>query len=328
MGAYITQNTLRRAVSCEGVGVHSGIPTTLTVKPAPENSGFVFVRTDVTDKDNRIPATWDNVCDTQLCTVLANEDGVKISTVEHVLSALWGCGIDNAVIEVSGGEIPIMDGSAADFVTLLRRAGIATQDAPRKFLAVKAPVTVVKDDKKVTLRPAATQSFYFEIDFDSKAIGRQQHEFHFSESGYEKEIGDARTFGFLHEVEALRRMGLARGGSLDNAVVIDGDTVLNSGGLRHKNEFVRHKILDALGDLLLCGGQIIGRYEGIRAGHHMNNEILRKLFATKDAWEFITLTKQQYLALAATGENLRRIPATAPFVVISKKAAEQNAGAY
>jgi len=322
MTAYITQNTILRTVSCEGVGVHSGLATTLTLKPADENSGITFVRTDVTDRDNRIPAQWDMVSDTQLCTVLRNTDDVKISTVEHVLSALWGCGIDNAVIEVSGQEVPIMDGSAADFVKMIHSAGIAPQNAHRKFLVIKSAVTFESGGKKASLRPAVSQSFAFEIDFDSKAVGRQRYDFTFSEAAYGGEIAAARTFGFLHEVEALRKMGLARGGSLDNAIVIDGDTILNEGGLRYEDEFVRHKILDALGDLLLCGAQIIGQYEGIKAGHQMNNEILRKLFATKDAWEFVELTEAQHRALTATEKARAQMKKSGTFVVLGKQGAE------
>lgn len=328
MTSYITQNTLQDSVSCESVGVHSGAMTTLTLKPAAENSGIVFVRTDITDKNNVIPARWDMVTETQLCTVLTNEDDVQISTVEHILSALWGCGVDNAIVEVSGYEIPIMDGSAIEFISMIEKAGIQEQSAPRKFLMVKSAVSVDIDGKTASLRPAATQSFHFEIEFDSKAIGHQRHDFFFTELSYKETISKARTFGFLHEVEALRSMGLARGGSLDNAIVIDGDTVLNAGGLRYDNEFVRHKILDALGDLLLSGGQIIGHYDGIKAGHHMNNQILRKLFATQDAWEFVALTEEQHRALTSTGQNIEqqgRMKKVAPFVVVGNAQREQIA---
>jgi len=325
MSSYITQNTLQNDVSCESVGVHSGAMTTLTLKPAPENSGIVFVRTDVTDKNNKIPARWDLVTETQLCTVLTNDDGVQISTVEHVLSALWGCGVDNAIIEVSGYEIPIMDGSAIEFIDMIKKAGICPQDARRQFLMVKSAVSVDIDGKTSSLRPSATQSFHFEIEFDSKAIGHQRHDFFFTELAYQETISKARTFGFLHEVEALRSMGLARGGSLDNAIVIDGDDILNAGGLRYDNEFVRHKILDALGDLLLAGGQIIGHYDGIKAGHHMNNQVLRKLFDTDGAWEFVELTEDQYRAMTSTSKTMGDFEKTGTFVVMGQSNLEQVA---
>ena len=282
------QKTLKSSVTCSGVGVHSGMPANLTIKPADKNTGYVFIRTDVTDKNNVIAGLWDHVAETRLCTVLSNNDGVTISTVEHVLSALAGLGIDNAILEIDGPEMPIMDGSAQAFVEMIDRAGLQDQDAQRRYILVKKPVSFEEDGKTVTLMPSLNPSWNMDIDFDSAAIGQQNHSFDNSEKSYRRDIADCRTFGFLHEVEMLKKMGLARGGSLDNAIVIDGDDVINPGGLRHEDEFVRHKILDAIGDLILAGAPILANYHGDKAGHAMNNKVLHALFANKDAFEFIS----------------------------------------
>lgn len=291
------QKTLKNPVSCSGVGVHRGLAANLTIKPAVKNTGFVFVRTDVTDRNNVIAGLWDHVTETQLCTVLANKDGVTISTVEHVLSALAALGIDNAILEIDGPEIPIMDGSAADFVTLIDKAGIVEQDASKRYLLIKKPVVFEDGDKTVTLTPSFAPVWNMDIDFESSVIGRQSFTFDNTEAHYRTDIASCRTFGFLHEVEMLQKMGLARGGSLDNAIVIDGDNVLNPGGLRFKDEFVRHKILDAVGDIILAGAPILADYHGNKAGHALNNKVLRALFANKDAYEFVSADKLAYLML-------------------------------
>ena len=288
MNKAAIQTTLKSDMKCSGVGVHSGLPANLTLKPAPAYHGITFVRTDITDRDNIIPAKWDSVTETRLCTVLANKSGASISTVEHLLSALWGCGIDNAVIEIDGPEIPIMDGSSAAFVFMIECAGIATLDAQRSFIRIKKPVTYIDGDKEAYLTPASNAVFSFEIDFKSPVIGHQKYSTELISGAYKADISRARTFGFLHEVEALRKMGLARGGSLENAIVIDGDKILNPGGLRYRNEFVRHKILDAIGDLYLAGYPIIGHFHGVRAGHAVNNRLLHTLFADPTAWEIVT----------------------------------------
>jgi len=287
----VYQHTIRSNFSVVGVGVHSGATATLTVKPAAANTGIVFVRTDIQDKNNVIPAKWDNVCDTRLCTVLKNAEGATVSTVEHVLSAFAALGLDNAIVDIDGPEIPIMDGSAIDFVNAIYNAGLERQNAPRKAIRIKKMVSYQEGDKEAFLSPADGTYFGFEIHFDNQLIGRQKHTHELSEDAYRRDIASARTFGFLHEVEALRKMGLARGGSLDNAIVVDGDRVLNPGGLRFKNEFVRHKILDAIGDLYLVGARIIGHYHGVKAGHAMNNKILHVLFAQPDAFEVVDLAK-------------------------------------
>jgi UDP-3-O-[3-hydroxymyristoyl] N-acetylglucosamine deacetylase len=281
------QHTLKAPFTVSGIGVHSGASARMTLKPAAAGSGIVFIRTDITDRNNVVPARWDHVVDARLCTVLANKAGVTVSTVEHILSACAALGLDNAAIDIDGPEIPIMDGSARDFLEALDQTGLQKQAAPRRMLHIKKTVVYKEGDKEVTLSPANGQYYGFEIIFDNDLIGHQKYLHHFREDSYRKEIASARTFGFLHEVEQLRKAGLARGGSLDNAIVIDGDKVLNPDGLRFRNEFVRHKILDAVGDLYLAGMQIVGHYHGLKAGHAMNNKILHTLFAQADAYEII-----------------------------------------
>ncbi|MDI1228191.1 MAG: UDP-3-O-acyl-N-acetylglucosamine deacetylase [bacterium] len=285
----VYQHTILNAFTVTGVGVHSGATANMTVKPADASAGITFIRTDVTDKNNVIPARWNAVVDTKLCTVLANKSGVTISTIEHLMSAFAALGIDNATVEIDGPEIPIMDGSAVQFVQAIDKAGLLRQKSRRHVLRVLKTVSYQEGEKEVFLSPADGQFFGFEISFHNALIGRQKFTHALKEEAYRGDIAAARTFGFLHEVEALRKMGLARGGSLDNAIVIDGDKVLNEGGLRFKNEFVRHKILDAIGDIYLMGVQLIGHYHGVKAGHAMNNKILHVLFSQPDAFEIIEL---------------------------------------
>lgn len=279
MPASHLQHTVSKAVTVTGVGVHSGAPACLTIAPAAANHGIVFIRSDITDRDNAIPARWDLVADTRLCTVLKNAAGASVATIEHVMSALTALGIDNAVITIDGPEVPIMDGSAAPFVAAIDSVGRAHQNAARKVLRVLSPVTLRDGDKIVTLSPADSAVYSFDISFDTPVIGRQVFSHPVEETAYRSDISFARTFGFLHEVEALRKAGLGLGGSLDNAIVIDGDRVVNPGGLRSPTEFVRHKILDAIGDIALAGMPVVAHYHGIKAGHAMNNRILHALFA-------------------------------------------------
>ncbi len=298
------QKTLAKKITCTGVGVHSGAPANLTIKPGDKNTGFIFVRTDITDKNNVITGLWDHVTETQLCTVLSNKDGVTVSTVEHVLSALTALGIDNAVLEIDGPEIPIMDGSAIAFVEMIDTVGVVEQDASKRFIRLKKPVTYTKGDKSVTLTPSLRPVWAMDIDFDSAVIGQQSFTFDNSEDQYRSDIAECRTFGFLHEVEMLQKMGLARGGSLDNAIVIDGDKVLNPKGLRFKDEFVRHKILDAVGDIILAGAPVLADYHGVKAGHAMNNKVLHALFADKSAYEFVSADKLVYLTVQKRPERV------------------------
>ena len=280
----IFQKTLKAPISCSGVALHSGKKTSMTLNPAAPDTGIQFIRTDVTDRNPEILARWDRVVDTRMCTVLGNEDGVTVGTVEHLMSALAGVGIDNCRIEIDGQEVPVMDGSAAPFVFLVECAGVVEQSAPRKALRILKTVTVKEHGKTVSFEPADGFSLDFEINFDSDAIQRQTLSIDLRDGTFKKEIARARTFGFMHEAEALWAAGLAKGGSMDNAVIISGDRVLNEGGLRFDDEFVRHKILDAVGDLYLAGAPIMGAFTGVCSGHAANNALLRALMAEPDAW--------------------------------------------
>lgn len=286
------QHTLKNTFTVKGIGVHSGAPVTMTIGPAPASAGIAFIRTDVKFKRNIIPARWFNVTETRLCTVIANPEGVSVSTIEHLMSAFAALGVDNAFVEIDGPEVPIMDGSALAFIEAISAAGLARQTAARRVMRIKKTVAWKEDGKEVTLSPSEVSAFSFEIDFDNKTVGRQKYAHMLDETGYSRDIAPARTFGFLHEVEALRKMGLARGGSLDNAIVINGDKIMNKDGLRFQNEFVRHKILDAIGDIYLAGAQLIGRYHGIKAGHAMNNKALHMLFSQAGAYEFVDLVEK------------------------------------
>lgn len=280
------QHTIARAVTCTGVGVHSGAPASLTIAPAAENSGIIFIRSDLTDRDNHIPVAHDCVVDTRMCTTIANAAGARLSTVEHVMAALMGCGIDNAEILVDGPEVPIMDGSSADFVALIETAGRSVQSTLRRSIRILKDVRVEDGDKWVSLAPASVPSFAMDIAFSSAAIGQQSRQFTLVNGNFAHELSGARTFGFMHEVEQLRKLGLGKGGSLDNAIIIDGDKILNESGLRYGDEFVRHKLLDAVGDLAMAGAKIQGAYTAHKGGHALNNQLLRALFADPTSWEW------------------------------------------
>lgn len=284
----VMQRTLSSPIECTSVGLHSGADITMIMKPAAPNTGVVFVRTDV-EGNGVIPALWNNVVDTRLCSVLGNEDGASVGTVEHVMAALAGCGVDNVEIEINGGEVPIMDGSSEPFVALIEQAGVVEQDQPRRVIRVLKRIEVAHGDSRVTISPSETQSVNVEIYYDSEVIKRQKVGLNVVNGAFRKELSQARTFGFLHEVEAMRNAGLARGGSLDNAIVVDKDVVMNEDGLRCADEFVRHKALDAVGDLYLAGGPVIGCFEGVCSGHATNNMLLRALFADADAWTWDVL---------------------------------------
>ncbi|NQV57368.1 MAG: UDP-3-O-acyl-N-acetylglucosamine deacetylase [Rhodospirillales bacterium] len=277
------QKTLARSVTCLGVALHSGKKVSLTLKPAPIGSGIVFRRTDLPGS-NDIPANWKNVVETIMCTTLGNADGVRVATVEHLMAALAGCHVDNAVVEVSGPEVPIMDGSSHPFVFLIECAGLEVQDAERSVLEILKPVKVEIGNRYAELTPSDDFQVAFEIDFDYAAVSTQKIAVNLVNGTFKKEIARARTFGFMDEVEKLQAAGLALGGSLDNAVVVDGETILNEGGLRYGDEFVRHKVLDAVGDLYLAGMPIHGSYHGVCAGHALTNQLLRTLFADATAW--------------------------------------------
>jgi len=297
LSAQAFQHTLRSPALFAGVGVHTGEYTRVTVRPAAADTGIVFVRTDVKDCDNRVAATGDAVCKTQLGTVIGNAAGVTVATIEHLMAALAMLGIDNAWVDVDGPEMPIMDGSSEPFVRVLDRAGKRAQDAARAFIEILETVEVIDGDKRATLMPADRFEIAFEIAFDSAAIGRQSVDLVMDEQAFRDELANCRTFGFLSDVEALRAMGLARGGSMDNCVVIDEGQVLNPEGLRRPDEFVRHKALDAIGDLYVLGGPLLGRFEGVLAGHGLNNAVVRALLARPDAWRVRTFVED----LRATG---------------------------
>ena len=285
---YARQHTLKSEIGCSGTGLHTGETVSIRLIPAPANAGIVFRRTDAAARGVEIAARVDNIVEATLCSTLGTDDGIKVATVEHLMAALAGCGVDNAVVEVDGPELPIMDGSAAPFVFLIECAGIAAQDAPRRVIEVLRQVKVSAGEREASLSPAAGFSVGFEIDFDTGAIGKQDLYVKLVNGTFKGEISRARTFGFAEEVDQLRRMGLARGGSLDNAVVVRGNEILNEEGLRYDNEFVRHKILDCVGDLYLAGAPICGHFQAYRSGHALNHAMVRALFADKSAWRYTT----------------------------------------
>lgn len=287
------QRTLKAEIGCTGIGLHSGSKVSMTLRPAEINSGIRFVRTDVSPGTGEIAATWDNVSDTRLCTLISNQNGVSVGTVEHLLSALRGCEVDNLEIELDGPEVPIMDGSADPFVFLIDCAGTVRQPASRHAIRVLRPVEVTDGDRSARLTPAAGSSFSFMIDFPSAAIRRQEGAIQLINGAFRHDLARARTFGFANEVEHLRASGLARGGSLDNAIVVRDDRVLNAGGLRFDDEFVRHKMLDAIGDLYLAGAPIIGHYHGEKAGHALNNTLVGALLSDDSAWCYDTIGEPQ-----------------------------------
>ena len=285
------QRTVAAKVSFSGVGLHSGAPVQLRLLPAPADHGIWFERTDIAPADgNRIPARWDCVVDTRLCSRLGNDSGISVSTVEHLMAALAGCGITNVLVQVDGPEVPILDGSAAPFARAILQAGITPQAAPLRVLRILAPVEVSEGGATARLEPADEFEIRFEIDFADAAIGRQQKALRMANGAFLRELCDSRTFCREADVTAMRASGLALGGSLENAVVVDGARILSPGGLRHADEPVRHKMLDALGDLALAGAPVLGRYVGLRAGHGITNRLLRQLFATPGACALVPCT--------------------------------------
>ncbi|MBH69217.1 MAG: UDP-3-O-[3-hydroxymyristoyl] N-acetylglucosamine deacetylase [Rhodospirillaceae bacterium] len=288
LAVEVPQQTLGTDVEFEGVALHRGCKGRMIVRPAPKNHGIVFKRIDLEVDDPFIPGKWDYVSDTALCTTISNSLGVSVSTIEHLMAAFAGCGIDNALIEINCPEVPIMDGSSEPFVNEFERVGTVKQDALRRSLRVIKPVKIVNEDAHIALMPANTFSIEFEIDFNSEAIQEKSLEISLINGTFNHHISRARTFGFLEDVDRMRAAGLGLGGSLHNVVVVDGAQILNDDGLRFKDEFVRHKILDCVGDLYLSGGPIIGRVTAYRTGHYFNNMLLRELFANEGAWEWVT----------------------------------------
>ena len=288
----IHEHTLAGPAICAGVGVHTGDRVRLSIRPAPAGHGIVFVRTDIKDRDNRVPAKGEAVVATRLGTVIANAAGVTVATIEHLMAAMAALGVDNATVELDGPEVPIMDGSALPFVQLLDRAGFRRQEKPQRYIEILEPVVVTEGDKSAALLPCDRFEMFFEIEFATSTIGKMSVDLEITEESFREELSAARTFGFVEEVEALRAIGLARGGSLENAVVIDGDRILNPEGLRFADEFVRHKALDAVGDLYVLGAPILGRFEGRKAGHTLNNAVVRALLARPSAWREVTFERE------------------------------------
>jgi UDP-3-O-[3-hydroxymyristoyl] N-acetylglucosamine deacetylase len=285
------QTTLAGEVRVSGLGIHGGLPATLTLLPAPADSGVVFVRTDAPGERRPIPALADKVCDTRLATVIG-DGGPTISTVEHIMAALAGLGVDNAVIEVDGPETPIVDGAAGDFAAAIDAVGVVPLGAPRRYIEILEPIEVEQAGKRAALLPADRFEMSVEIIFDAAAIGRQHIELVVDPASFRAEIASARTFGFIAEVEQLRAAGLGRGASLENTIVVDGAVVLNPEILARPDDFVRHKALDALGDLALFGHPILGRYEASCSGHALNNALVRAAMARPHAWRLKTLTPE------------------------------------
>lgn len=284
----LRQRTLKTAIRATGVGLHTGRKVYMTLRPAAENTGVVFRRVDLEPVVD-IPADALKVGETMLGTTLVEGD-VKVATVEHLLAAMAGLGIDNAYVDLTAPEVPIMDGSAAPFVFLLQSAGIAEQNAAKRFVRIRKPIQVDDGDKRAEFRPYAGFRVNFRIDFDHAVFKRhtQEASVDFSSTSFLKEVSRARTFGFAREIEALRARNLTLGGNMDNAIVLDDFRVLNEDGLRFEDEFVKHKILDAIGDLYLLGHPLLGEYTGYKSGHSLNNSLLRALRATPDAWEMVS----------------------------------------
>ncbi|WP_093966268.1 UDP-3-O-acyl-N-acetylglucosamine deacetylase [Actibacterium lipolyticum] len=295
------QTTIKSQAVFTDVGLHSGQPVRMVVRPASAEYGIWFRRTDVVGVDPLIPARWDAVTPSKLCTLLVNDAGVSVSTVEHVMAALAGCGIHNALIEIDGPEVPILDGSSAQFVSAFIARGLQQLDAPNRALEILKPVEFREGDAWARLTPAETLEIDFHIDFADQAIGVQDKQLNMANGAFVRELCDSRTFCRQSDVDAMRANGLALGGTLSNAVVVEGEKILSPGGLRHDDEAVRHKMLDALGDLALAGAPILGRYTGHRAGHAITNKLLRALFSQPDAYRMVTCDEQMALKLPGVG---------------------------
>ena len=285
----------------EGRGLHTGKPVRLELRPAPSNMGIVFHRTDLANGTAVLPAKWHSVTVSPLNTRLSNDNGVTVSTIEHVMAALHGCGVHNAIVAVDGPEVPIMDGSSAAFVRGILNAGLENTGAPLKAIEVLKPVSVSIGSASARLTPHDSLEINFEIDFADRAIGRQRKTLNLSNGTFVRELCDSRTFCRQSDVDMMHANGFALGGSLHNAVVVDGDEILTPGGLRHNDEAVRHKMLDALGDLYTAGAPILGRYEGFRAGHAVTNALLHALFADGTSWRWITCDAQVAARLPGVG---------------------------
>lgn len=285
------RTTLAQAAVCAGIGLHTGARVRMVLKPAAAGTGIVFERTDGDHADRQIPARYDLVRSTDLGTTIVNEAGASVSTVEHVMAAFAGLGVDDVIVELHGPEVPAMDGSSLPFIELIEHAGLKTQPVPRRAIRVLKPVEVSLGGRTAVFLPSVQPAIDVSIDFDNAVIGRQQYRFEVSPAGFRSDIAAARTFGFRREYETLLKAGLARGGSMENAIVLDEDGVANPEGLRFADEFVRHKVLDALGDLYLAGAPILGLYQASRPGHGINNVAVRALMADTSAWKWVMMSE-------------------------------------
>jgi UDP-3-O-[3-hydroxymyristoyl] N-acetylglucosamine deacetylase len=307
----ILQTTVQSTVRFTGVGLHTGLPVEMSICPAPVDHGIVFERSDIRLGNARIPALFDFAEQSPLCTKIVNQSGVSVSTIEHVMAALAGCGVHNAVIRIDGPEVPVMDGSAAPFVRSILSAGVKRQSAPIRVIEVLSTVEVHTAQGWARLGPANGLTIDFHIDFADKAIGKQSKSLDLANGTFVRELCDSRTFCRAADVDAMRAVGKALGGTMENAVVVDGDTVLSPGGLRHDDEAVRHKMLDALGDLALAGAPLLGHYEGHKAGHTLTNMLLRELFATPDGYRIRDCDSGLAARLPGAGVEAHEIPAVA-----------------
>lgn len=283
------QQTLKDIIDISGIGLHSGKTVSMRLVPALADHGIVFKRTDLEEGKNLIPATHDRVVDTRLCTLIANDHGARVGTIEHLMAALRGCGIDNVLVELDAGEVPVMDGSSKAFVEAIEATGVKMLALPRRAIKILKEVVVNDNGKYVRLSPSNIPVFKGRIDFHHAEIGTQEYTLKLVNGNFRHDVADCRTFGFLKEAEMLRAAGLGLGGSLENAIILDDDGVMNPEGLRCTDEFIRHKILDAVGDLYLAGGPILGTYEGFKAGHALNNAILHAVFADPSNWMVVDL---------------------------------------
>ncbi len=306
MGASL-QTTVKNVVNLVGTGLHSGRPAHMRILPASAEYGIWFRRVDISDRDNLIAARYENVTNAQLCTEIANDAGVSVSTVEHIMAAFSGCGIHNALVELDGPEVPIMDGSSDEFVRELLSAGSQQLDAPVRLIRVLERVEVEFDGVEVSIEPFSNLEIGFSIDFPDSAIGRQDKTLNMANGAFVRELRDSRTFCRKADVDWILSQGLGRGGTLENALVFDQHTILTPGGVRYADECVRHKMLDALGDLALAGSPIMGRYRGVKAGHAATNKLLRKLLATPMAFEMVTCDEPTAKKLPGVGVSLRDI---------------------
>jgi UDP-3-O-[3-hydroxymyristoyl] N-acetylglucosamine deacetylase len=301
------QNTLSQSIDCLGTALHSGEKISMKLCPAEADTGIVFVRTDLS-KNNVIPAKWDHVVDTKLCTVIANQQGASVATIEHLMAAFKGMNIDNARVEIDGAEVPVMDGSSAMFIFLIECAGIKVQDKTRKYIKILKEVQVDRDDASAKISPSDQEKFSYDLKYHDDAIKAQHFEVTLQDGIFKAELSRARTYGFLKDVDMMRKAGLALGGSLNNAVVIEEGEIVNEGGLRYTNEFVRHKTLDAVGDLYLSGHPILGSFQGDRSGHEMNNKLLREVFSSDANWRFVEVDElMANPALAQRSPDLEKV---------------------